>query len=960
MIENRRIYNSRITKNYINFLAIYYPLIDIDQLIEFAGMTRYEVEDPAHWFTQQQVDRFHEILVKKTGDPNISREVGRFLTSSKGMGVIRQYTVGFLSPTFTYLAAGKVVSQFSKNATITTKKLGSTRVEIVVTPKPGVREKRYQCENRIGSFESMGKIFTEKYARVEHPECYQKGQQSCRYVVSWDKLLSRRWKLVSNYSLFIILILFPGLFFYLPLATWTTGMVSALLVAACLSMTSLRLRKNELINTITHQRDTARDHLNQLSTSYNNALLMHDIGQVTASVVERDDLIAAVVQAMAKSLEFDRGVIMLADENKSCLVYASGYGYNRDQEQVLRETAFHLDRPESKGFFVRAFKDQKPFLLDDVTSDRQPLSERSRRLAKKMEVKSLICVPIVYEKESLGILAVDNLNSKRPLTQSDMNLLTGIASQTAVSIINARSFKKLKESEEKYRNILESIEDGYFEVDKAGNFTFFNEATCKMLGYPKEELMGMNNRQYMNAETARQVYRAFNVLYRTGNVARTLDSKMIRKDGSECFIQMVVSPIYSGKGKTVGFRGIARDITERIRAEKEKKQLESRLQQAEKMEAIGTLAGGVAHDLNNVLSGLINYPELLLMDLSQDSPLIKPIKMIQKSGERATAIVQDLLTLARRGVAVSEVIHLNHIIVDSLGSPEHEKIKTLFPEIKIDLELAESLLNMMGSPVHLSKSLMNIITNAAEAMPDGGKITIKTQNQYLDRPVRGYDDIKEGEYVVLSVVDTGVGISAEDTKRIFEPFYTKKVMGRSGSGLGMAVVWGTVKDHKGYIDVESRLGSGSTFRLYFPVTREQQVYENEQCSVDQYVGHGESILIVDDVAEQRTIAAEILKKLGYSVACVPSGEAAVQYLKSRSVDLVVLDMIMDPGIDGLETYKQILAIHPDQKAIIASGYSETALVKEAQHLGAGPYLKKPYTTREIGLALHTELEGIKN
>jgi len=960
MNDNRQLYNSRITKNYINYLAIYYPSIDIGPLIEYAGMTRYEVEDPAHWFTQQQVDRFHKILVKESGDPDISREVGRYITSSKGMGAIRQYTLSFLSPAFTFLAAGKFVSQFSRSAVITTRKLRSALVEIIVTPKPGVREKRYQCENRIGAFESLGKFYTGKYARVEHPECYQQGHQRCRYVISWDKLPSRRWKLVSNYATIFILTLFPVLFFYLPLTPWTIGVLSALLGAACLSMTSLRLRKNELINTITHQRDTARDHLNQLSTSYNNALLMHDIGQVTASVVERDDLIAAVVRAMAKRFEFDRGVILLADENKSSLVYASGYGYNRDQKQMLRETAFHLDRPISKGFFVRAFRDQKPILIDDVTSDRKQLSERSRRLAEKMEVKSLICVPIVYEKESLGILAVDNLNSKRPLTQSDMNLLTGIASQTAVSIINARSFKKLKESEEKYRNILESIEDGYFEVDTAGNFTFFNEATCKMLGYPKEELMGMNNRQYMNAETARNIYRAFNALYRTGNVARILDSKMIRKDGSECFIQMVVSPIHNEKGKTVGFRGIARDITERIRTDKEKKQLEARLQQAEKMEAIGTLAGGVAHDLNNVLSGLINYPELLLMDLSQDSPLIKPIKMIQKAGERATAIVQDLLTLARRGVAVSEVIHLNQIIVDSLASPEHEKIKTLFPEIKIDLELDENLMNMMGSPVHLSKSLMNIITNAAEAMPDGGKITIKTQNQYLDRPVRGYDDIKEGEYIVLSVVDTGVGISAEDIKRIFEPFYTKKVMGRSGSGLGMAVVWGTVKDHKGYIDVESREGSGSTFRLYFPVTREQLVFEYEECSIDQYIGHGESILIVDDVDEQREIAAEILKKLEYSVACVPSGEAAVQYLKSHSVDLVVLDMIMDPGIDGLETYKQILAINPDQKAIIASGYSETDLVKEAQQLGAGPYLKKPYTTREIGLAVYSELEGTKN
>lgn len=960
MSNNRQLYNSRITKNYINYLAIYYPHIDIDQLIEYAGMTRYEVEDPAHWFTQQQVDRFHEILVEKTGDPDISREVGRYLTSSRGMGAIRQYTLGFLSPIFTYLAAGKVVAQFSRNATITTKKLGSTRVEIVVTPKPYVKEKRYQCENRIGSFESLGKVFTGKYAQVEHPECYQQGNQRCRYVISWDKLPSRRWKRVSAYAAITIITLFPLLFFYLPLTTWTIYMLCALLATACFSIISLRLRKNELINTMKHQKDTARDHLNQLSASYNNALLMHEIGQVTSSVVEHDDLIAAVVQAMAKRLDFDRGVIMLADANKSRLVYASGFGYNRGQEQMLRETAFHLDRPESKGFFVQAFKEQKPFLLDDVMSDRQMLSERSRQLAKKMEVKSFICVPIVYEKESLGILAVDNLKSKRSLTQSDVNLLTGIASQTAVSIINARSFKKLKESEEKYRNILESIEDGYFEVDNAGNFTFFNEATCKMLGYPKEELLGMNNRQYMSEATARKVFQAFNWLYRTGNVARTLDSKMIRKDGSECIVQMVVSLIHQGDGKPVGFRGIARDITERIQAEKERQRLEARLQQAEKMEAIGTLAGGVAHDLNNVLSGLINYPELLLMDLPEDNPLIKPIKMIQKSGERATAIVQDLLTLARRGVAVSEVVNLNHIIVDSLGSPEFEKIKSLFPGIMIDLKLAENLLNMLGSSVHLSKSLMNIITNAAEAMPDGGNITIKTQNRYLDRPVSGYDDIEEGEYVVLSVVDTGVGISAGDTKRIFEPFYTKKVMGHSGSGLGMAVVWGTVKDHKGYIDVDSQPGNGTKFRLYFPMTRQALVSEDKPYSIDQYIGKGESILIVDDVVEQREIASEILNKLGYAVASVPSGEAAVDYLKSHCVDLVVLDMIMEPGIDGLETYKQILALHPGQKAVIASGYSETASVKEAQKLGAGSYVKKPYTTRDIGLAVHSELRITRN
>jgi two-component system, cell cycle sensor histidine kinase and response regulator CckA len=266
-------------------------------------------------------------------------------------------------------------------------------------------------------------------------------------------------------------------------------------------------------------------------------------------------------------------------------------------------------------------------------------------------------------------------------------------------------------------------------------------------------------------------------------------------------------------------------------------------------------------------------------------------------------------------------------------------------------------LNMSGSPVHLSKSLMNIVNNAAEAMPAGGEIRIKTENRYVDRPVKGYEAIAAGEYVVLTVSDDGIGISGADIERIFEPFYTKKVMGRSGSGLGMAVVWGTVKDHKGYIDVHSRLGKGTTFTLFFPVTRKPFARQNAPLPREKYMGCNESILIVDDVAEQREIASELLKKLGYTVAAVHSGEAAVDYLKTARVDLVVLDMIMEPGMDGLETYREILTLHPGQKAIIASGFSESDLVSEVQRLGAGVYVKKPYTTEEIGVAVYRILNS---
>ncbi len=397
-------------------------------------------------------------------------------------------------------------------------------------------------------------------------------------------------------------------------------------------------------------------------------------------------------------------------------------------------------------------------------------------------------------------------------------------------------------------------------------------------------------------------------------------------------------------------------LQERKRAQEERAKLEAQLQRAQKMEAIGTLAGGVAHDLNNILAGLVSYPELILMDLPEDSPLRKPILTIQKSGEKAATIVEDLLTLARRGVAVTEVVNLNSIIAEYLISPEYEKLGDFHPNAQVESNLEEGLLNILGSPVHLSKSVMNLVSNAAEAMPIGGKISISTENQYIDRPVIGYDHVKEGDYVVLRVSDTGVGISKKDRERIFEPFYTKKVMGRSGTGLGMTVVWGTLKDHNGYIDIQSTKGKGTTFTLYFPVTRKELPKDKSLLAIEDYMAKGESILVVDDVKEQREIASTMLKRLGYSVTSVSSGEEAVDYLKDNSADLLILDMIMDPGIDGLETYRRILEFHAKQKAIIVSGFSETKRVEEAQRLGAGAYVKKPLLLERIGVAVREELD----
>jgi CheY-like chemotaxis protein len=341
--------------------------------------------------------------------------------------------------------------------------------------------------------------------------------------------------------------------------------------------------------------------------------------------------------------------------------------------------------------------------------------------------------------------------------------------------------------------------------------------------------------------------------------------------------------------------------------------------------------------------------------MSEENPLRDALLLIKNSGEKAAAIVQDLLTLARRGVSVSTVVNLNNIIEDYLKSPEFLKLQSYHTNVECKIELEDGLHNIMGSPVHLSKTIMNLISNAAEAMPDGGTITVASENKEINEPIEGYPDIKNGSYTLITISDTGVGIAPEELESIFEPFYTKKVMGRSGTGLGMAVVWGTVHDHDGHIDIKSTLGKGTTFILYFPSTDQSIQAEEEQISMDKYKGSGESILVVDDVKEQRKIADIILTKLGYLVTTSSSGEEAVKYMQNHSADLVILDMIMDPGMDGLDTYRRIIESHPYQKSIIASGFSETGRVEEIQRLGAGEYIRKPYSMEKIGMAVKTAL-----
>jgi len=676
-------------------------------------------------------------------------------------------------------------------------------------------------------------------------------------------------------------------------------------------------------------------------------------------------------------IRFQAIAFFLVDEtdNEFSLAGCEPENYN---SYLKNEMDFLIDN----GTFARALRERRPIFISSKDFKKQIVlhvmatSSRVRGLFVGLLEKGKTNIP----DTALSLLSIILLNSSNALESFELYKM--------IREINKNLAKK-----ENYRTLFEAAPDGVEVLDARGNVVDCNKAHQLMLGYSNEEIIGNHTTAFFSDNYKALFNKKLPILKDTGFAEGEIE--LAHRDGQIIPVWRKEKAIYNENMEFVGSVIYNRDISirkraeeklkeahdkleerviertkdlhrinkqlnlelkERKQAEEEKRKLEAQLQRAQKMEDIGTLAGGIAHDLNNILAGLVSYPELLLMEIPKDSPLRNPILTIQKSGEKATTIVQDLLTLARRGVSVREVVDLNHIISEYVKSPEHEKLKSFHPNIKVETNLETNLLNILGSPAHLSKTVMSLVSNAAEAMPYGREIFISTENRYIDKPIRGYDHIKEGDYVILTVSDTGVGISPDDMERIFDPFYTKKVMARSGTGLGMAVVWGTVKDHNGYIDIQSTEGEGTTFTLYFPVTRKELAKDKSPVSIEDYMGKGEPILVVDDVEEQRDIASRMLKKLGYSVKTVSSGEEAVDYMKDNSADVLLLDMIMDPGIDGLETYKRILELYPKQKAIIVSGFSETELVKEAQRLGAGAYVKKPYLLEKIGLAVRDELD----
>jgi GAF domain-containing protein len=488
MDEGPPLYSSKITLTYMKLIKSRYSYVNVTELLAYAGMEPYQVEDEGHWFTQSQVDRFHDRLAKITGNPGIAREAGRYNASPEGIGIMARYVFGFSGPAKVFETIGKFAGNLTRSTKFESRRTGTNEIEIIVSPNEGVSEKPYQCENRIGYFEAIVAGFNYRMPRIEHPECAFKGGTVCRYHISWRESKAARWKRIRNVFIGASILGLAALLAFATARVFLDGVGVSTVVILMLFSLSEYHEKRELSSAIDNLRSTTEKFLENTGYNYNHALMINEIGHIISKYNQIDTLFSRVIDILRKRLDYDRGLILLTSPDGSNLEFRAGFGYGSALIEEIRSVRFHLDRPDSRGVLVLCYRERKPFLVNDVEAIEGDLSRHSLEFLRKIGSKSFLCCPIIYEDDCLGVLAVDNVESKRPLLESDINLLMGIAPEIGISVHNALL---TEEQERQFRSILRTLAAS---IDARDNLTAghservteYAMAICREMAIPRD------------------------------------------------------------------------------------------------------------------------------------------------------------------------------------------------------------------------------------------------------------------------------------------------------------------------------------------------------------------------------------------------------------------------------------------------------------------------------------------
>ncbi len=567
----------------------------------------------------------------------------------------------------------------------------------------------------------------------------------------------------------------------------------------------------------------------------------------------------------------------------------------------------------------------------------------TNRFLKEIGVQSYVGTRLCDSRgRTMGILEIMDT---KPIQNVELakSIVRVFAVRAAAELERKRAEAAQRESEEKYRLVVQTASEAILIIQR-GKVKFFNQQATELTGYSQEELLKKTLIELVHDEEKAAVRKHLKNLRNTGVAGRIESFRLVRKSGQVKSIDAsFVSLNWDGAPAKLCFMY---DVSDR-------KNLQEELARAQRLESAGRVAGQIAHDFNNLLSPLTAYPALIREELDEDHPVVAMVTAMEECADKLAQINQQLLTLGRRGHYTMEPIDLNELIYQVVTS------RNFSAKITIVEAISKELHPIKGGQAQLSRALVNLLSNAVEAMNHQGQLTIKTENVQFDEPQTGFGKMKGGKFVKLQICDQGCGIEPKSMARIFEPFFTTKRMDKErGSGLGLSVVNGIVEDHGGHISVESKVGSGTTFTILFPVAK--NLLPADKAPARKIVGGRERILVVDDDPMQCKVARNLLKRLGYTVDVLASGEMAVRQVGKVEYDLLVLDMDMGAGIDGTEAYRQILEFQPEQKAIVLSGYAMTDRVQQALRLGAGSFVPKPISQTALAEATRRELDKKRN
>ena len=581
----------------------------------------------------------------------------------------------------------------------------------------------------------------------------------------------------------------------------------------------------------------------------------------------------------------------------------------------------------------RVIESRGPLLVRDMTMETDLIGSGWKQYPNG----SALAFPLMDENSR--IIGVLTLHSKipPPFMEQDREIGTILASYSFETLRAAKSMEALRESEARFRELAEMLPEAVFETDREMTLTFANRRAGELFGYTQPELADGFDATGLLIPRDRQRIPG-NPLTRMDDPSSGTGAAQytgLRKDGTTFPMLLTMAPI-TREDKTMGYRGVVVDITDELA-------LKDHLRQAQKMEAVGQLAGGIAHDLNNLLSPILGFSEMLMEDLDETDEHRESINEIMRAGMRARDLVRKLLAFSRKQTLAVKPVNINTIL------KEFEKLlrRTIREDIDIEFNMAPSLPACVADDGQIEQVIINLAINAADAMPDGGKLGFTTRVERVDDSHQRMDpEMQPGPHIALTVSDTGHGMDEATCRQIFEPFFSTK--GIRGTGLGLSTVYGIVKQHGGDIRVDSRPGNGSRFTVYLPACSHAEVDKTNSKPADTDLKGEASVLLVEDNAQVLRMTRAMLQRLGYTVIVARNGDEALSALDAHGgrIDLMLADVVL-PGMNGREIYTRAMASHPGLKVLYMSGYSDDLIAHHGMLEEGMVFIEKPFSVRDL-------------